>query len=175
MQNKIYRTKTGIELRVINGDGQGDGKSRGFLTLVDGQPQLDGDDLRLIQFFDRSEVFVTSQTYIGRDRGLILTFRVNLSVETWRQVSKSKKRLEAYLGGVTIDVKNYLYRFFEIGAEAYRPSLDSKQRPSRGVKTLTYSFEIGEATASRLGVDVKAWQPFRRLKSQGETVFKKIG
>lgn len=164
--SKIYRTKTGIELRLIEGGGQGDGIPRGFLSEADSAPELDSYEQVLQAIFRDSRIYASkSYTYGGKQ--FVVKFEIKMETAAWPKTSKKRHSM---LQGLTIDSANYLYRFLNIGA--CHPTVDYQQRASKGIKTITYSYRVDAEQLEAIGVDTSDFCFYAVLKESGQDLRK---
>jgi hypothetical protein len=139
------RTNTGHYLTLIQGGGQGDGVPRGRLTLVTDQnvshfETMQNDNIKEESQFETATVTVLRPSYIGAD---LIELRLRMPLDA--------KHLKKHgLGGHVVDVSNYIYRRFGVGVS--NPSVSGlKDRASRGLKMVTFCYEISQIEAAKLG------------------------
>ena len=154
MKNQ-YFTKTGIELKVING-------LKGL--------EVDDYTLHLDFLFQRTDIWVNTQSYLGGSDQLQLILNIVIDAEQW---PKTRQKRHKALSQLTLDCGNYLSRFF--GLKSYTvPTVESEKRISKGCKTLRYTYNISKEYAASLGIDVTQWRPCGMVKIRGESVLKNL-
>lgn len=132
---KEYQTKTGVALTLIQGGGQGDGIPRGVLRLV-GAGET-SDDVQ----FHAASVVIERGDYIG-------TQPIELVVKLDVDAAWSKR--VGNIDGLVIDLGNWLYRRFNIGAHC--PTVGGlKDRAKNSTKTLVFHYEIHPSVAAAHG------------------------
>lgn len=130
-----FYTRTGVELRVIDGGGQGDGVPRGVLTLV-------GPDFVAPILENQFSNATVSIRAIGYSDTPTLCIRMRID-------AKSAKR-QGYVGGLVVDVSNWVYRTFKLGV--HNPSIAGlKDRAKMGQKEIVFHYELSQHEAARLG------------------------
>lgn len=139
---KRYFTKTGIELKVIQGEGLGDGIPRGQLTEVTHRDEY---DMTLIEKFKDAFIVIERNSYDNSTFQLNVTFKIDAAL-----YSVPSKRHDL-IGMLAIDVSNYLSRFHNF-KEYVVPTVDLNIRASQGRKTLVFSYSIQAETARNMGL-----------------------
>jgi hypothetical protein len=136
---KVFKTKTGIQLRVLDG-----GLNSDVETLV---PEFDSYTQKLMSQFGTARISLRQVDYIGLS-AFELTVNLNIDADQW---TKSKDR-HSILGDLTLDLSNYLSRF--CGLNEYSvPTVESDRRAKNGVKTLTFVYQVSEAAAYSMGLN----------------------
>lgn len=136
--SKVYKTKTGIELRVIQG---------GQSELETMTPVFDEFNQKLLNQFGKCRIDLRSVSYIG-----LSVFELQVEVKIDAQAFDLTKDKSKLLGLITLDLGNYLSRFHGLN-EFVRPEVDAK-RAKNGVKVLNFIYRISESTALSMGLDV---------------------
>jgi hypothetical protein len=139
---RVFKTKTGVELRVLDG-----GLSE--VESIDSEfdiPEIDQESLRLEAAFGRSNIVLKQVDYIGLSA---FELTVKFSVDAL-EYSQSKNR-QAYIGGLTVDLSNYLSRSH--GFREYSvPTVDLNIRAKNNIKTFVFKYIVSDKTAYSMGL-----------------------
>lgn len=139
---KTYQTKTGVELRVIDGGQCEVSDSSDFESML---PQFDAYTQKLMAQFDTARISLSHVDYIGLS-AFELTVNVKIDASQW---TKAKNR-HALLGDLTLDLSNYLSRMHGLN-EYVVPNIDSSVNAKNGLKTLVFRYQVSESTAYAMG------------------------
>lgn len=129
----MYKTKTGTELRVIQGGGLGDGIPQGKLRVATEADIMDKG------IFAGASIVVGREVY-GDQRPYI---KVTLQVD-------AKQYRKAGAGGTVLDVSNWLYQRF--GLSVHYPTVGVSKRAKGGKLEMDLSYQIGADVARDLGL-----------------------